>query len=75
MRDRNEDRVQALRLKLDGAYKESIELGVKCFKKGDTEREVRRYMETALSNYRWRLMEIMRVQMIENEMDEKNRRN
>ncbi|OGM09181.1 hypothetical protein A2Z67_04545 [Candidatus Woesebacteria bacterium RBG_13_36_22] len=64
-----EAKIHKLRIKLDDAYKESIELGAGCFKKGDGEKEVRKHIEKALSNYRWRLMEIMKLQMTENEMN------
>lgn len=61
-------KIHNLRMKLDGAYKESIELGVKDFKKGDGIKEVRIYIEKALSNYKWRLMEVMRFQMMDNDI-------
>ena len=68
-----DEKIHNLRVKLDDAYKESIELGIKCFKKGDGEKEIRKHIEKALSNYRWRLMEIMRFQMMENDiMGKKN---
>lgn len=58
---------EKLRIKLDDAYKESLEIGVKDFRRGDGEKDVRRYVNKALSSYRQRLMEIMRLQMMENE--------
>ncbi len=65
-------KIHNLRMKLDGAYKESIELGAKDFKKGDGEKEIRQHIEKALSNYKWRLMEVMRFQMMDNDI-EKNK--
>jgi selenocysteine-specific translation elongation factor len=66
-----DERIHNLRIKLDDAHKESIELGIKSFKKGDGVKEVRKYIEKALSNYKWRLMEAMRFQMVENDIDKK----
>lgn len=66
-----DERIHNLRVKLDDAYKESIELGIKSFKKGDGEKEIRKYIEKALSNYRWKLMEVMRFQMMENDINKK----
>ena len=64
-------KIDNLRSKLDGAYKESIELGAKDFKKGDGIKELRIHIEKALSNYKWRLMEVMRFQMIENDTEKR----
>lgn len=66
-------KIDSLRSKLDGAYKESIDLGSKDFKKGDGIKELRQHIEKALSNYKWRLMEVMRYQMLENNIIEKRR--
>jgi hypothetical protein len=68
---KTDEKIMDLRVRLENAYKESIELGIKDFRRGDGEKDVRKHIEKALSNYRWRLMEIMRVQMIENELDKK----
>lgn len=65
------EKIHSLRVKLDDAYKESCEVGIKCFKKGDGEKEVQKHIKKALSNYRWRLMEIMRFQMVENDTGRK----
>jgi selenocysteine-specific translation elongation factor len=64
-------KIDSLRSKLDGAYKESIELGSKDFKKGDGIKELRQHIEKALSNYKWRLMEVMRFQMLENNREKR----
>ena len=68
---KTDEKIMDLRIRLENAYKESIDLGVKDFRRGDGEKDVRKHIEKALSNYRWRLMEIMRVQMIENDMEKK----
>ena len=68
---KTDEKIMDLRIRLENAYKESIELGLKDFRRGDGEKDVRKHIEKALSNYRWRLMEIMRFQMMENEMDKK----
>jgi hypothetical protein len=68
---KTDEKIMDLRIRLENAYKESIELGINDFKKSDGAKEVRKHIEKALSNYRWRLMEIMRFQMMENELDKK----
>ncbi len=66
--EREEIRLERLRVKLDDAYKESIEVGIKGFKKGDGEKELRTHITTALSSYRSKLMNILRFQITENEV-------
>jgi len=66
---KTDEKIMDLRIRLENAYKESIDLGLKDFRRGDGEKDVRKHIEKALSNYRWRLMEIMRFQMMENELD------
>ena len=66
-----DEKLHNLRIKLDDAYKESIELGIKSFKKGDGVKEIRKYIEKALSNYKWRLMEVMRYQMVESNTEKR----
>jgi hypothetical protein len=68
---RTDERIMDLRIRLENAYKESIDLGIKDFRRGDGEKDVRKHIEKALSNYRWRLMEIMRFQMMEDDLDKK----
>ncbi len=68
---KTDDKIMDLRIRLENAYKESIELGLRDFRRGDGERDVRKHIERALSNYRWRLMEIMRFQMMENDLNKK----
>lgn len=68
---KTDDRIMDLRIRLENAYKESIDLGIKDFRRGDGERDVRKHIEKALSNYRWRLMEIMRFQMMEDDLNKK----
>ncbi len=68
---RTDERIMDLRIRLENAYKESIDLGIKDFRRGDGEKDVRKHIEKALSNYRWRLMEVMRFQMMEDDLDKK----